>query len=499
MADSSGPENLPSPDDNSLRIGIDHVVRNADKIAEKVDAELPGHPGLQRAARGVASAARQAETVSQNLSRFWNLHRMPVVFVGFALTVFGFWIYWQFFHVATLSIATPDKDSTVLRKSLNRRTRVEFVEVTELGSRKRVARVEAGNVDLAFIQGGIPVSSHLLRLETPGAEQVLYFVRDGVEQKSIQKVLTSYRDQGSHSVAMDFARIRGWSDVRFEHRWDEFLAADYTIGSDIDAVFVVKDPTDEVALNAAIRLQQLGFVLTSPRLGVRESQLDYLTPVELPTGHLNFEPPVPPESVSTYAVSTFLVAREGLTPRLLAAATHLLDSSRDTISHESFELTVTEASELLGGIDAFLGILITIGLAFLALMGVDVLAYRRRFNELNSLISLISMHQSSCDLIGEPPEKVAENVAYLSLCADLVGLIGVLTGYYAQENSSLLYNNLSSIIPERCDALRLNIQLKILHATIALPVEALPEAAISSEVAEGRLAGPSSADDSPAS
>jgi hypothetical protein len=112
------------------------------------------------------------------------------------------------------------------------------------------------------------------------------------------------------------------------------------------------------------------------------------------------------------------------------------------------------------------------------------------------------MHQSSCDLIGEPPEKVVENVAYLSLCADMLGLIGVLTGYYAQENSSLLYNNLSSIIPERCDALKLNIQLKILHATIALPDVPLSQVAtinsVTSGSVEARSADSSLAGDSPA-
>ena len=183
MADSSGPQQ-PSPHDDVLRIDIDHVVRNADKIAEKVDADLPGHPGLQRAARGVASAARQAEAVSQNLSRFWNLHRLPVLFVGFTLSVFGLWLYWQFFHVATLTIAIPDKDSTVLRKSLGRGQRIKFREVHGQGSRKRAEMIESGKVDLAFIQGGIPISSELPRLEAPGAERVLYFVRSGVERNS---------------------------------------------------------------------------------------------------------------------------------------------------------------------------------------------------------------------------------------------------------------------------------------------------------------------------
>ena len=49
------------------------------------------------------------------------------------------------------------------------------------------------------------------------------------------------------------------------------------------------------------------------------------------------------------------------------------------------------------------------------------------------------------------------------------GLIAVITGYYTQENSSLLYNRLLETIHERCDGLKINIQLKILHALIELP------------------------------
>ncbi len=47
-----------------------------------------------------------------------------------------------------------------------------------------------------------------------------------------------------------------------------------------------------------------------------------------------------------------------------------------------------------------------------------------------------------------------------------------MSGYYTQENSSLLFNNLSEVVHQRCDNLKLNIQLKILHAGIQL--EKLP-------------------------
>jgi hypothetical protein len=86
------------------------------------------------------------------------------------------------------------------------------------------------------------------------------------------------------------------------------------------------------------------------------------------------------------------------------------------------------------------------------------------------------MHQSSKDVLGVVDMKVRrDNLLYLSLCSDLLGLISSISGYYTQENSSLLFNNLPEIIHQRCDGLKINIQLKILHATvIAPPLETTP-------------------------
>lgn len=54
----------------------------------------------------------------------------------------------------------------------------------------------------------------------------------------------------------------------------------------------------------------------------------------------------------------------------------------------------------------------------------------------------------------------------MRLCSDLLGLISAIAGYYTQENSSLLFNNLSEVVHQRCDALKINIQLKVLHAMV---------------------------------
>jgi hypothetical protein len=188
--------------------------------------------------------------------------------------------------------------------------------------------------------------------------------------------------------------------------------------------------------------------------------------------------------VKTYSVATFLVARPGLTPRLMAKAAHLLDSRSATLRDAGFEPTFGDAGEVLQGVEAFLGILVYLGLAFLALMGLEVTTYRRRFHELNTLISLISIHQSGKDVLGVANvAQQRENVLYLRICSDLLGLISVVTGYYTQENSSLLYSNLLEIIHHRCSGLKLNIQTKILHVAISLPPE--PERSAESEEATG--------------
>jgi hypothetical protein len=90
------------------------------------------------------------------------------------------------------------------------------------------------------------------------------------------------------------------------------------------------------------------------------------------------------------------------------------------------------------------------------------------------------MLQSNKDILGETDrDRRSENLLYLSTVSDLLSLISSINGYYTQENSSLLFNNQTEVIHQRCDNLKLNIQLKILHAGIQIeprkkPLDATP-------------------------
>lgn len=461
-----------------LRLEIDPIIRNVQQICDTVARALPSHQGLARAAEGVMAAAREADRVSQKLKRPFGLHRLPATFLALALGLLVLWTYMRFFHTSTLSVALSERDAHELRDHLSGRDRVQFRPVSVTGSRQATELVNRGEVDLAFVQGGIAIPARLPRLESPSPELVLWFLRPNVlAPLQVKRILTSVADEGSHTVAQQFAVL--WKidkQVQYLHDWTRLADPTYEIPLDVDAVFVVKDPADNNTLAAVERLASADFRLATPDLGVRAEKLDFLSSVEIPAAHLISDPPFPSAPLRTYAVSTFLVARDGLTPRLLAVAGHLLDREPPRISDRSYELNVSDAAELFQGIEAFLGILVYIGVAFLALLGLEMLTYRRRFHELNSLISLISVHQSSKDVLGlKDDEERNHNLHYLSLCSDLLGLISMVAGYYTQENSSLLFSSLTEIIHQRCDGLKINIQLKILHAMIEISPTISPE------------------------
>ena len=251
------------------------------------------------------------------------------------------------------------------------------------------------------------------------------------------------------------------------------LSKSYVIDDRVDAIFVVKDPMSDRLHGLTKRLLDKEFSLRYPDVGALSLRLKYLHEVDLRAGYLDPVAHLPAQDVPTYSVATFLVARSGLTQHELVAARELVSPLNQFPSEDLLDLS--HANEVAQGVEALLGICVYIGLAFLALLGLDVVAYRRRFNELNTLVSLISMHQSSKDVNHPDPEERARHIVYLRYCSDLLGLIAVITGYYAQENTSLLYNRMLEIINDRCDGMKLNVQLKILHSTIPLVDESYVE------------------------
>ena len=458
----------PPPDHvDGLRLQIEPVIENARGIEAHVRESLPTHSGLSLAATGIRKAAEEAQRVSKRLNRRVGWHRLPAVFLLLSLAGLIVWVYLQFFHVSTLVVAVSARDAVQLKRNAGR---VTVVATETTGSRENLAALKAGHADIGFVQGGVEIPEELPRLQLDHSELILFFMKQGIESPSdIGIVMTSSEAQGSHSLGRTFFATWGNYNVSWRHTWREFTETEaYQLPDEIDAVFVVKDPMSTSLKGTTARLRDAGFRLVEPDLGTAGLQLEFLRETSIRPGYLDPVEHLPAETVRTYSVATYLVARPDLTPRDLAAAAHLAQPRNEFPS--AFEPTLDTANEMAQGVEAILGIVVYIGIAFVALLGMDIVAYRRRFNELNSLVSLITMHQSSKDVMGGTAEMRAHHVAYLSVCSDLLGLISVLTGYYSQENPSLIYNRMLQIIHERCNGLKINIQLKVLHALVDLPV-----------------------------
>ena len=450
-----------------LKLEIDPVISTASAIARDIANKLPDHPGLQRTSREVAEAAVEAKLVSERLRQRFGWHRAPAIFLFLALSVLGLWIYWQYFHAAKLAVAVSVRDAVQLKQQLGRRVRI--VPKETVGSSDSISLLKSGDADTAFIQGGVDFPDNFPRIQLSQSEVVLFYTRSHVQGlEEIRKILTSSENQGSHSLAKTFATTWGiHNQVAYVHDWRTLTDdANYVIAEDIDAVFVVKDPMSLKLQGITKRLADQGFSLQAPDIGAMSLRLEYLEEQIIRAGFLDPVAHLPKADVASYSVATYLVARAGLTHHQLGAAKTLI--REPNAFPEAGAAGFAEANEVAQGVEALLGIGVYIGLAFLALLGLDIVAYRKRFNELNTLVSLISIHQSSKDVVERQPEVRREHIAYLGYCSDLLGIVAVITGYYAQENSSLLYNRLVEIINDRCNGLKINIQLKILHSMIPM-------------------------------
>jgi hypothetical protein len=451
------------------RLEISGVIATAAQLAARVKTELPAHDGLIRCSGAIEQASRNADVVTAKMRRPLSLHRLPPVFLVLALALLVGWTYVTFFRVTALTLALPDRDAAELKDLLKAdpRLSIEIVEVP--GSREAAQLVAGGQVDLAFVQGGIDVPPILARAELPSREVVLLFLRPGVASLSNARVvLTSAEGEGSHSVLLALLRtMQAPSLPLIRHEWGALTKeGDVPVPTDVDAVFVVKDPSDEQTVRAVARLAGAGFELGDVPLGAASKRLPYIQRTTLEPGWLTTAPSVPTRPTATWSVGTYLVARDGLTPRLLAQAAKLVQPLRD-LNDVAVAPSTTATSEVLQGVDAFFSILINIGLGFLALLGLDAWACRKQFHELNALVSVLSQLQSNKDVLAVKDEaRRKENMHYLSLVSDLLGVISHISGYYTQENSALVFNNLSDVIHERCNALKLNIQLKLLQSSI---------------------------------
>jgi len=373
----------------------------------------------------------------------------------------------HYFQPRYVRVAVTAGDSALLRDRAagNNAEYIGFVE--SAGSPANRELVQKGETDIAVVQGGIKLPDNFDFMGVVRVEHVLYFVRDAFPPRDgeLPHVITFSEEQGSHVLGGLFFDRWGYSNVEWIHAWGAIATdEDYAIPADAHAVFVVIDPADPTMERAIQRVAKAGFRLRDPEIGVHATHLSYLKRISVDSSYYCLDDPtIPDEELQTYTVDNYLVAGRPLTYRQRLAVVNAFGLSSP---EEELSGTVlwSRGVSLMADLDHILAVAVNFVVIMAGLLGVEVLLYRRYIHELNSLVSRVSLLQAECDLFGIKEKSTAEyNRLFLDACADLLGLISTIAGYYGKENAALMLNRYTRLIHTRANTLKINIQLKLLH------------------------------------
>ena len=288
-----------------------------------------------------------------------------------------------------------------------------------------------------------------------------------------QRVITFHRGQGSEILGNMFFALWGYGPIEWVYVWGELAGGSYSITDADSTIFVVVDPADSYMQLAITRVAEAGFVLQDPNIGVHVTSMPYLARIEIEEGYyLAGRQPVPRTTMSTFAVDAYLVADPGLTERQRSAALVAFGLQAQEGSISAGTLLHSTGSSVMEDLATALAALVDLVVLLAALFGLEILVHRRYLHELNNMISRISLLQAEHDLLGPADRKEMErDIAYLDGCADLLGIISTITGYYGQQYAALVFSGLTGQFHARANDLKINIRLKLLHAEWMTPAD----------------------------
>jgi hypothetical protein len=455
-------------------LSVEQIIDTAQQVEDRIANNLPGEAALRDVAHAVTDAARLAQVRVRRLKRPYSVQRIRQYVVLAAAAMLFWWLYTNVFgsRVATIAVTGTEYSVLKARADANNADKIRFLE--SAGSSASVELVRQGQADMAVVQAGVAIPEGFTILGVVRAEHVLYFTRDVQRATAgVPRVMTFGAGQGSHILGQLFFELWGHERVEWLYTWGE-LAADvgYVIPLDVEAIFVVVDPADRAMRGAIRRAAMAGFELRDPDIGVYATHFTYLERVGIPRGHYSQADPTIPDIASgpmqTYAVANYLMAGEGVTDRQLGLALQAFELDPSTVGLGTAVLH-SRGSSLVADLGTVLEAAVNLVIILVALFGFEILLHRRYVHELNRLISCISLLQANLDVIGVKDEKVlADNVFYLDTCADLLGLISTIGGYYGQENAALVFNGLTGLLHVRANNIKVNIRLKLLRPEVTM-------------------------------
>lgn len=266
-------------------------------------------------------------------ARRWrsNGERVGITTLAVALVAGALWLTYQFVEPAppdTLRIASGSTDGAydAFARELAREFAAEGItlEVIETeGSVDNLARLEAGDVDIAFVQSGIASAEDYPALEGLAS---LYFeplwifsTREPRPERIADleglRVSIGPKGSGTRRVALQLLEANGISeDALTLAPSGGTSAADALLAGELDAVFAISSADGSMVRSL---LGRDGVTLMDfTRAAAYARRYPFFTSLVLPAGVIDLERDVPSRDIALVAAAATLVAREELHPAL---------------------------------------------------------------------------------------------------------------------------------------------------------------------------------------
>ncbi|MCR4318574.1 MAG: hypothetical protein NUW37_19705 [Planctomycetes bacterium] len=463
---------LVSDEPQITQLKIEPLIEKAERLHRSALKELSAHPGILNTLADLVSVTKRVKIFSQKQRRFFSLHRMPLYFGVLALIFVAYYVYATYVEIATITIARSARDTDDVERLFASQSDIgpDNVRTFEVaGTSEGIRMLVEGKAELAFAQGGIDVPPSCEVIGQLGTEYVLFLARGdpGSDFSKLQgsiRILTSYEDQGSHAVAKKFFQRYESVNVTFEHDWpDRIKAKDFNIEPSIYGIFVVKDLRDHEVREFLKELHKQGFRMRPTDFGILRNTEPWLGVETLTAGAIVPGIPIPEADLEISTVATNLISGPKITPAQHDLVAGLFDHS----SVSSQNPLANNTWEFFQGLEALMMFIIELGIGVVALVGVEVLIFRKRFHQLSTLVSIIGTHQARKDVaVARDKGEIHEKIAYLEHCSDALGIIDSLAGFYVQCNPALVFDAGFQMLHQRIGSLKLNIQIKILQGVV---------------------------------
>ena len=198
---------------------------------------------------------------------------------------------------------------------------IEVALVPSAGSEESLAFLRAGEVDVAFVQGGLARAKDRAALESLGSlyyEPLWVFLGPGLEITQLaeltgRRIAVGAVGSGTRAVALELLARNGVEAELLDLSVSDVPEALWA--DEVDAAFLIASPASPVV--RSLLLAEQGVPFSFSRAAAYSRTHRFLSPLLLPEGMIDYARNIPDQDIRLVAPTAHLVVEKGLHPALV--------------------------------------------------------------------------------------------------------------------------------------------------------------------------------------